>query len=235
MYNSELKKGDILLFKAYKSPTVSQQLIRFGEIFNKAELGQNDTVHAALCLGHNLNGKILIAHVSPASNGYLCEELDEMFNRDKQKPDFMVYRPNNPNFASFLAVVAASKSSRKIDNYSLVEGLKTLIYSGKKVKNDPASKSKEYSQDSFCSRFVIESITQAVSLVEHELFKQYELEIHENSTPKALESALNTKGRLFSCFFCEPEKNIPLQYKEQPNETFTELDDIETKSNFNTL
>ncbi len=45
MYNNDLKKGDILLFKAYKSPTISQNLIRFGELFNQAAtLGQNDTV-----------------------------------------------------------------------------------------------------------------------------------------------------------------------------------------------
>ncbi|KTD07516.1 hypothetical protein [Legionella jamestowniensis] len=94
-----------------------------------------------------------------------------MFKRDKQQqPDFLVYRPHEPNFARSLAQIASSENAQRIKNYSLKEGLKTVISSGRKVTNNPAHETKAHSQDNFCSRFVIESIVQAASLINHERF-----------------------------------------------------------------
>lgn len=193
---NELKKGDILLFRAPFSELesslagkASAMLIQaVSAIFSKQQHGHYDTTHAAMCVD-DTDGVPKIAHLTGHDiMGYIVEPLDEAIKRDGGDRAFLIFRPNDPKLGDALAQEALKEEHKKL-TWSIPTATKALFTVAKLDPKREITKKDHEAKESFCSQFVIQRLKDTTA-ENSEWQADYYPNIRSTSTPKALESWL---------------------------------------------
>jgi cell fate (sporulation/competence/biofilm development) regulator YlbF (YheA/YmcA/DUF963 family) len=160
--------------------------------------GHYDTVHAAICTGHNENGP-MIAHVTVVPNqksAYQHEPLQAMLDRENGDRPFMIYRPHDTLIANGISQFAKEVTPIEKFKWSIFSAATSLAYCPKfQFGSKNSSATKEISSDTFCSRFVIQVMKKAYQQYSTDLSTRHNYDnLSGRSTPKALESFLSKQN-----------------------------------------
>jgi len=177
------------------------------------EHGHFDTVHAAVCVGHDDHGQPLIAHV--VGEGYKHEPLANLFKRDGCERNYHVFRSNDIEVANKIGEVAAS-NELSLEAFKPKWKMTAAFWSVIGSAEAPAEalhynikrKTPYFSKSSVCSRFVVQSIKNAISLLTSK--ESHFPNIPSLCTPKMLEATL-FQSSTFSQFCytgCDPYQAI---------------------------
>ena len=188
----EITAGDILLFRPSKKLPFSQKIIMFCQSLMHKKHGHYDTVHAAVCTGHNSQNQPMIAHVTVGPNkesAYYHEPLQMMLDREDGDRPFTIFRPQNSLMANSISQFAQDIRPAEKFKWSMFSAATSLAYCPKFISGSK-SETKAISVDTFCSRFVIQVMHKAS---QHLSVKAGHDDISARSTPKALESYLSKR------------------------------------------
>lgn len=191
----ELQEGDILMFRAPRKPGIAGYAIQFMQALIRKAHGHYDTTHAAICTGRDENGKIQIAHVTGHKlMRYVQEPLQEMIDRDGDgdRP-FVVYRCKKNEVAGKISRVAGNAEANKNLRYRSHTAATSVLRVSHLSPQRKIPHTKELSESTFCTRFVVQSIKVATK-PSHGLLasknSKYYPHLRSACTPKTLESYL---------------------------------------------
>lgn len=191
----ELQEGDILMFRAPRKPGIAGYAIQFMQALIRKAHGHYDTTHTAICTGRDEDGKIQIAHVTGHKlMRYVQEPLEDMIDRDGEgdRP-FVVYRCKNDNVAGRISHVAGNVEANKDLRYRSHAAAASVLRISRLNPQRKIPHTKELSESTFCTRFVVQSIKVATK-PSHGLLasknSKYYPHLRSSCTPKTLESYL---------------------------------------------
>ena len=194
-----VKAGDILLFKpnytnrvfSLKKGGLGGKAITMGQAFaslsfiHNTKGGHSDTVHAAICVGQNEQGKPMIAHFHEKIGTYCVVPLEDQFiNQNTGKESnrsFMTFTPKNEQQGKKIVEEALNDRYKGV-KYNFRRAARSVFKWNTKKQNETEQKTinPAKAEAMFCSRFAIEvlkNIGKNIGLI-------------NNSSPRALESAL---------------------------------------------
>ncbi len=157
--------------------------------------GHCDTTHAGICTGKDEHGNVLIAHVTGHKiMRYVQEPLKDMINRDSDGDRaFMVYRPKNKDISHKISDVAGDTHANKNLRYRAHTAAGSVLRVSHLNPQREISANKAISPDTFCTKFVVQSIkvaTKPSSGLLHKNKSKYYPHLRSSCTPKTLESYL---------------------------------------------
>jgi hypothetical protein len=193
-----LKAGDVLLFRSpftnLKPTSISDEVVvgvikLSGSLFSRVKHGHYDTTHAAICIGHlRFSGIPVIAHITGHEfMSYRQETLKDMLDRDGGDRAFLVYRPTSVAQAESITELAANAPDTikwKISAAAMIY-LKSAKLAPDREQDEAQ---KEFSEQSFCSKFVVEVIKNSEKLLARPANEN--INMRSDSTPKAIEGTL---------------------------------------------
>ncbi len=176
----DLQAGDILLFRPSKQQYFVQKFIMLCQALLNNKHGHYDTVHAGICTGRNAAGQPMLAHITVVPNRpnhYVHEPLQSMLDREGGDRAFLVYRSSDIAFAERLSLHATNV---KQFNWSIPSAARSIIPCPRLFSRAATN---PLSTNTFCSQFVVEAMKKASP--------QNYSQLHDHSSPKALESFLS--------------------------------------------
>lgn len=199
---SDLKPGDILLFRSSPTPFTCQKMIMFFQGLLSLSHGHSDTTHAAVCVDNDEKKGPIIAHSYEMGDqcGYIRQPLSEMQAAEENSLEgngdrpFLVFRPKDQYAAKVVAEVAGNQKKNRHIKWTTKQAIKTYFRCAFWSLSEERAMSKTVKtmpKEAICSQFVIRSI----KVAEHKRYTEGEtiinrLTIRSSSTPKALEACL---------------------------------------------
>jgi hypothetical protein len=213
--------GDILLFKKSPLKKLAQEAICQMQRLSYMSLGDNDTVHGAICVDKAYDRHPIIAHVTESRQvqaSYRKERLSTMLRREGSDRGILIYRPTHNNLSTQLALFANFEEQEgDVFKWCSWRALQVLLTPNsqkwnilkKKNKNKQAEHKArqdlvsvadnidhpmaELSEKSVCSMFIAEVISQSLDYktIDSETAR---LDSHL-LTPKGLQHYLNVQSQ----------------------------------------
>lgn len=176
----ELAVGDVVLFRSVYHKNLPQRLIGYYQSLTSYKHGHYDTVHAGICVGHNVKGPV-IAHVTGGKYfSYAKQALVDTNLEDQENRSLVVYRHKDQTIREVIAAKAAAIDNElKKPKWTFSSAVKLLFTNTQ--QDTPAD---AISASTICSKFTIEILKQATKN------SGAYLKMHANSSPKALEAEL---------------------------------------------
>lgn len=220
-----IQVGDVLLFKKTPLKKLAQEAICQMQRLSYMSLGDNDTVHGAICVDKDHDRHPIIAHVTESRQveaSYRKERLSSMLRRDGCDRQILVYRPDNDELSTQLAFHANFQDGTgDVFKWCSWRALQVLLTPNSQRWNILKKKSKnkqtvsesteqllhtdqdddrlaEFSEKSVCSMFIAEVISQSIDnkIIDSETAR---LESHL-LTPKGLQHYLNLQSQSSGLF-----------------------------------
>ncbi len=228
-----LDPGDVILIHASISPNFTQKLIMFLQSLIGEAHGNDDITHAAICTKIQ-DGKPVIAHITGNKiMGYKQEPIDEVFIRDGGDRAFVVYRPKDQKVANNIASIAGNEKENKSIKWKISVALSAFF---RKATLNPKRTfhEKNFSKDSFCSKFVIQAIKIATQHKRDRALSEtlnYYPNIRSSSTTKTLDDYLFNDPNYD--MYVYPGSNNP--YTLIKNEIQAQIDRISKRTDSNSI